>query len=179
MKLEKVPYSDWGDRLLCYLSSGAKLFAYRWLLSYKEGQWDFQMLTQALHANFHVQNTADFYQRSLSTLLWDPTKEPIEKHLSALRTLVMQAFPNFSSEWAALFRQYFLSSMPGNFYEYVSGRNNEPIEDLVKGIRAVAAFKKEQGTLKSSSDDKRNPIHAQSVPQRRGAISNIDQSYLP
>ncbi|MCP4490692.1 MAG: hypothetical protein GY820_25770, partial [Gammaproteobacteria bacterium] len=91
----------------------------------------------------------------------------------------MQAFPNFSSEWTALSRQYFLSSMPGNFYEYVSGRNNEPIEDLVKGIRAVAAFKKEQGTLKSSSDDKRNPTHAQSVPQRRGGISNIDQNYLP
>ncbi|MCP4495111.1 MAG: hypothetical protein GY820_48590, partial [Gammaproteobacteria bacterium] len=179
MKLEKVPYSNWGDRLLCYLKSEARLFAYRWLSSYREGQWDFQMLTQALHTNFQVQNTADLYQRSLTTLLWDPNKDTIKKHLSTLRTLVMQAFPNFSSEWNELVRQYLLNSMPGNFYEYVSGRNNEPLENLVKGIRAVAAFKKEQGTLKSSSDDKRNPIHAQSVPQRRGGISNIDQNYLP
>ncbi len=104
-----------GDRLLLYLKDDSRLFTYRWLSSYQEGQWDFNMLTSALNANFHVQNTPDFYQCTLTTLLWDPNKDTIEKHLSALRTLVMQAFPSLSREWPNLTRQYFLNSMPGSF----------------------------------------------------------------
>ncbi|MCP4489131.1 MAG: hypothetical protein GY820_17735, partial [Gammaproteobacteria bacterium] len=83
MKLEKVPYSEWGGRLLLFLKDDSKRYAYRWLSSYQEGQWDFNMLTAALNANFNVQNSPDFYQRALTTILWDPNKDTIEKHLSA------------------------------------------------------------------------------------------------
>ncbi|MCP4490927.1 MAG: hypothetical protein GY820_26970, partial [Gammaproteobacteria bacterium] len=102
MKLEKVPYSEWGSHLLLFLKDDSKLFAFRWLSSYQEGQWDFNMLTSALNANFNVQNTPDVYQRALTTILWDPNKDTIDKHLSALRTLVMQAFPSLSREWPNL-----------------------------------------------------------------------------
>ncbi|MCP4487622.1 MAG: hypothetical protein GY820_09955 [Gammaproteobacteria bacterium] len=157
------------------MKNDSKLFAFRWLSSYQEGQWDFNMLTAALNANFNVQNSPDFYQRALTTILWDPNKDTIEKHVLALRTLVMQAFPSLPREWPNLTRVHFLTSMPGSFYEYVSGRQNEPLEDLVKGIRAVTAFKKEQGTLKSSADDKR-AIAYQNIPPtvQRGEIANME-----
>ncbi|MCP4487123.1 MAG: hypothetical protein GY820_07370, partial [Gammaproteobacteria bacterium] len=170
MKLENIHYSLWGRRLFFFLEGGARSFAFRWLKSQPDDQWNFHTLIEALRLNFHVENSPESFQRKLASLMWDPTKTPIEKHLSLLRTTVMQAFPDVTAHWEKITRQHLISSMPGSFVEFVSGRTTETLDSLIKGIRQVAQIKEDQGVLKTFSEDKRqlakpapNSLHKTSV----------------
>ncbi|MCP4488110.1 MAG: hypothetical protein GY820_12440, partial [Gammaproteobacteria bacterium] len=174
MKLENIHYSLWGRRLFFFLEGEARSFAFRWLKSQSEGQWNFHTLIEALRLNFQVENTPESFQRKLASLMWDPTKTPIEKHLSLLRTTVMQAFPDVTAHWEKITRQHLISSMPGSFVEFVTGRTTETLDALVKGIRQVAQIKEDQGTLKTFSEDKRQLAKPAPIPVKKATAAGME-----